>query len=93
MKKIPIAIIALFLLLSILAGSCRSSHGTRKQKEVARTQEQRKKETMHQYEAAVKRHKSIQTKETRKRLIQNEKEARRKENGRKQFFLFRWFAN
>jgi hypothetical protein len=47
---------------------------------------------MEQYEEAVKRHQSIQTKETRKRLKKNEKEAKRKAKGRKQFFLFRWFS-
>jgi 3-hydroxy-3-methylglutaryl CoA synthase len=92
MRKGALHVILLCLLALVLAGSCRSSYGTRKQREVAKMQEERKKETLKQYEDAVKRHKSIQTKETRKRLERNERDAQRKTQGRKTFFLKRWFS-
>lgn len=88
-------ILILFLLagfLLLISPSCRSTYGSKKQRQTEKLQEQRKRETMEQYEQAVKRHQSIQTKETRKRLKKNEKEAKRKATDRKQFFLFRWFS-
>ncbi|HRY99164.1 MAG TPA: hypothetical protein P5550_08945 [Bacteroidales bacterium] len=92
MRKGTLHVFVLCLLALMLAGSCRSSYGTRKQREVAKIQEERKKETLKQYEDAVKRHKSIQTKETRQRIERNQREARRKSEGRKTFFLVRWFS-
>lgn len=90
-KRLLIVImIGLFTLVG--TGGCKSSYSSRKQKEVAKVRQQRKKEAMKQYEDAVKRHRSIQTKETRKRIRKNEKEAKRKSQGRRKFFLFRWFS-
>mgnify|MGYP001283587097 FL=1 len=92
MKKHILLVLFALLPLALLTGGCHSSYGTRKQKEVARIQEERKKEAVKQYNEAVRRHQSIQTKETRKRMKMNEREASRKSKGKKVFFLKRWFS-
>lgn len=68
-------IIKVFILVLLLTSACGSSRQTRKQRDVSRIQAERQKEATKQYKEAVKRHHSIQSKDTRKRIEKNKKKA------------------
>ncbi len=57
-------LIRMLILLMIITTACSSGRPTRKQREVARIQNERQKEATKKYYDAVKRHHSIQDKET-----------------------------
>lgn len=62
-------------------------------KNIEKMQEERKKETEEQYQLALKRHKDIQTKETRKRMKQSRKTSERLIEGKpKDSFFKRLFS-
>ncbi|MBP7849700.1 MAG: hypothetical protein KA053_05445 [Lentimicrobiaceae bacterium] len=73
-------LIRMLILLMIISTACSSGRPTRKQREVARIQNERQKEATKKYHDAVKRHHSIQDKETRKRIKKGQRDARRNAN-------------
>lgn len=93
MKYRKIFLIILIGFLPIALSSCRTSQAQKQQKGIEKRKAERKKETEQLYEEALKRHHDIQTKETRKRMKQTQKKAKRINKPKeKKFFLFRWFS-
>lgn len=83
----------IFMLLALPLSSC-----AQKQKSVKKMQQEhfdrqaeQKKAAEKANEAALERHKKIQTKETKKRMKRTEKKSRRVKENRKEPFLKRWF--
>ena len=98
-KKLNISkgIFFLFLFFLLAIFSC-SSHRLEVRNEKARRKEQafikkeRRQDEVRLYEYAVKRQKKIQSKETRKRMKELQKEADIFHGVKKEFFLKKWFT-
>ena len=73
--------------------SCRTSRVDQQKKKIEKTKEIKEAETMKKYNKALKRHQSIQSKETQKRMKGNLSKANyTSATPKKKFFLARWFS-
>ena len=87
------AVILFFLSLSQNLTAQEESRAVKNRKEQLERQEEEKKRLGEKaHEEGIQRHRDIQTKETRKRMKENAKRARRNNNHQKEFFLKRWFS-
>ena len=98
MTKKILVIILLLIGISFGNSSCRGLHNSkikRKQKKEAKIVEARKRkqkqDAIASYEKAARRHASIQTKDTRKKLKKNFKKAYRYNYNKKTPFWERWY--
>lgn len=63
---------------------------TKKERQIQREKEKRRKEDTVLYQKALKQHMKNQSRETQRRMRQNSREAERFNEQRKEFFLSRW---
>lgn len=91
--KILKYIVLLVLLLSPVATiqSCRTSNLDNRERQIQREKRKRQRNDTVLYQKALKRHMKSQTKETRKSMRQALNTARRNREGRREFFVKRWF--
>jgi len=73
--------------------SCRTSNIDKKERQIMRERKRRKKDDYVLYQKALKRHMKIQTKDTRKRMKQDMRIARRNRDHKREFIISRWFRN
>jgi hypothetical protein len=71
--------------------SCRTSNIDKKEREIMRERKKRKKDDYVLYQKALKRHMKIQSKETRKRMKEDLRRAKRNREHKKEIFFKRWF--
>ena len=87
-------ILLMLLIISMpLFYSCRTSSVEQKKKKVEKANEAKDAEALAKYNKALKRHQSIQSKNTKKRMNSNLSNANyTSASQKKQFFLVRWFS-
>ena len=91
MKKVLLKIFFLLLLLLPLYTLAQESKATKGQK---KAEAKKKEQVMNEKKAEIegrKMHNAIQTKEVRKRMKKSKKDANRWNQGRRKFFIARWF--
>ena len=91
MKKILLRVGFLLLLLLPLYTLAQESKATKGQK---KGEAKKKEQAMNEKKAEIegrKMHNAIQTKEVRKRMKKSKKDANRWNQGRRKFFIARWF--
>ena len=91
MKKVFLRIFFLMLLLLPLYTLAQESKATRGQK---KAEAKKREQTMNEKKAEIegrKQHMAIQTPDVRKRMKKSKKEANRWNQGRRKFFIARWF--
>jgi len=95
MKKTLIRIFLLTLLLvPVFALSQESSSDSKATKGQKKAESKKKEQVMNEKKAEIegkKQHAAIQTKEVRERMKKSKKEANRWNQGKRKFFLIRWF--
>lgn len=87
-----LVLIAIALSTIILTPSCRSKMSKR-EREIQKEKERRRKEDTVLYQKALKKHMKNQGRETRKIMKQNAKEAQRYNEQKDEFFIKRWIKN
>lgn len=88
-------IVLLVLLLAPVATfqSCRTSNLDNRERQIQREKKKRSRNDTVLYQKALKRHMNSQTKETRKSMRQALNTAKRNREGRREFFVKRWFRD
>lgn len=86
-KSVPFFLI---LIISFASPSCRTDNISQKEKQIQREKKRRSKDDTVLYQKALKKHMRNQTKETRKEMRRNYREAQRYNQQKKEFFLKRF---
>lgn len=91
-KFFYILLTSLFLLLLPIVGFSQEGESIKKQeKRLEKKKEERAEDNEKAKNEGIKRHESIQDKDTKKRMKKNKKKANRYNNGKKEPFYKRWF--
>lgn len=85
LRRITPYLLIFFLFLA--APSCRTNNISSKERQIQREKKKRAKDDTVLYEKALKKHMKSQTKETRKEMKRNYREAQRYNQKKKEFFL------
>ncbi|MBK5286041.1 MAG: hypothetical protein JJE25_11625 [Bacteroidia bacterium] len=95
MKKVLIKIFLLvFMMLPVFALSQETSSDSKATKGQKKAESKKKEQVMNEKKAEIqgrKQHMAIQTKEVRKRMKKSKKDANRWNQGKRKFFILRWF--
>ena len=83
---------AFFLLFLVSPVVVFSQSASKQEKKIERMKEKRMEEDLKLYQKAIKRHQKIQSKDTRKRMKKDRKQAFRHNDNKREFFLKRWFT-